>query len=301
MRMPSMPDNADLWSRHKARVSDTPFAHAVIDDFLPEEILQGLIRDLDVDRSLLHHKGWGGNRLSVQFGTTEYGQLLDRYDSFRRLHEALLSSESLLGILELFSLQMSKIGLKRRYRNLARITYRQDKTEFVLTSSFLKRAFIKFFYNPVLRRRRLRRYIRTVTRRVLGTELYPLVSFSVSKGGYLEPVHTDSRHKVIVGLLYLENLNTGGDLQILKLKNSVPRSACIRYPKPAEVEPVISISPRQNRLVIFLNSNDAYHATTPFDGLRRFVYLSYAVSREESAFETDYVVRLGDEARDGRI
>jgi hypothetical protein len=102
-------------------------------------------------------------------------------------------------------------------------------------------------------------------------------------------------------LIYLDDLIEGGEFQVKKLVQERELAQCRMYPSENEAETVMSIKPKRNRCVVFLNQNNAYHATTPFEGLRRFIYFAYAASNVESAFETNYPVLLGDTGRNGTI
>lgn len=275
-------------------VSAQPFPHIVIDDFLGQDVIASLLKTMTPENAHFHHKGWGGNRTSAQFGTREYQELLDSEPSCRALHEALVSPNFVSHIFGLFQSHLEECGLDRRYLDFSRINYRQKKTEFVLTSSLIRKAYIKFFYNPVLRKLRLRKYVRSAVLSFAGPSLHPLVSYSISKGGYVEGIHTDARQKIFVGLIYLDDVEVGGQLRLHSLHEPKNLISCKQYPTEAELKTVLTVTPRRNRLVLFLNANNAYHSTTPFDGLRRFIYFSFAASFRESVFDTDYPVELGD-------
>ena len=292
----------NAWDSDRDRShGEAPFPHCVIDNFLPEELVERFLSSLSDDDSLFGHKGWGGRRISAQFGTNDYKQLMDENEAFREIHGMLNSRVAIEGLYNWFAKELLVSGLKGNYQNIAKIRYRSDKTEFGVTSNFMKRVFIKFINNPILRRFSLRRFYRALANLFVGPEIYSLISFSKSTGGYIEPLHTDFRHKIFVCLIYLDDLTEGGEFQIKKLDREVPLADCMMYPEETNTESVISIKPKRNRCVIFLNQNNAYHGTTHFDGLRRFIYFAYAASHVESVFETNYTVFLGDIGRNGSI
>jgi hypothetical protein len=292
----------NIWKTAVQRTQGSaPFPHIILDNFLPEELVEQFLEGLRDADSLYGHKGWGGNRISAQFGTNEYKKLLNESEAFREIHEMLNSSDALECLYNWFAPDLRNSGLKVNYLDVSKIHYRTDKTEFGVTSNFLKRVFIKFINNPILRRFRLRRYYRSLADSISGPEIYPLISFSKSTGGYIEPLHTDFRHKIFVCLIYLDDLVEGGEFEVKKLVQERELAKCTMYPLENEAETVMSIKPKRNRCVVFLNQNNAYHATTPFEGLRRFIYFAYAASNVESAFETNYPVLLGDIGRNGTI
>lgn len=292
----------NVWSGDRERTQrSTPYPHIVIDDFLPESLVADFLGCVGDDESAFGHRGWGGHRSSAQFGTREYERLLHRHEPFREIHRILNSPAAVEGLHRWYARDLPGSGLKGRFQDASRIRYRSDKTEFGVTSSLARRAFIKYVNNPILRRYGLRRHVRAVRGAFSEPEMYPLISFSKSIGGYVEPPHTDSRHKIFVCLIYLDDVDEGGELQLKQLAQEKALAECPMYPAESALETVFSVKPKRNRCVIFLNQNNAYHGTTPFEGLRRFIYFAYAASHVESAFETNYTVVLGDVGRDGRI
>jgi hypothetical protein len=292
----------NVW--HSARVrtqASTPYPHIVIDNFLPDGLIERFLDNLTDSEGVYGHRGWGGRRVSAQFGTREYERLLADNEAFREIHGILNSRAALEGLYDWCARDIPRSGLEKRFLDVVRVRYRSDKTEFGVTSNRPKRGFIKFFYNPILRRFGLRRFFRALAGVFSGPEIYPLISFSKSTGGYVEPLHTDSRHKIFVCLIYLDDLEDGGEFQVKKLLREPPLPLCQMYPDEADAETVVSLKPKRNRFAMFLNQNNAYHGTTPFEGLRRFIYFAYAASNVESAFDTSYPVRLGDVGRDGSI
>ena len=69
------------------------------------------------------------------------------------------------------------------------------------------------------------------------------------------------------------------------------------FPSVENIDEIKKLHVKKNRLVLFLNSNNAWHGTNPFDGERRFIYFSIAAGDVESAFESKFSVRLGDRTR----
>jgi len=290
-----------VWNNQKVQQENYPFSHLVIDDFLPSELLNRFLESLNDDDRIFGHKGWGGKRISARFGTKEYDLFKECNPAFKEIHDLLTSQKAIETLYQWHSKAIASSGLKESYQDVSNIKFNANKTEFVVTSNNLKKIYIKLIYNPILRRFRLRRYFRAFFRLFKKPEIYPLISFSKSTGGYVEPLHTDSRHKVFVCLIYFDDVDEGGEILLKKLKEQPNLSSCDMYPEDKNIETTIPVKSKRNRFVMFLNQNNAYHSTTPFEGLRRFIYFAYAVSNEESAFETDQEVKLGDIGRDQKI
>ena len=96
------------------------------------------------------------------------------------------------------------------------------------------------------------------------------------------------------------NLNLG-ELTILKDKINSTLEESRQYLEKEQRLIVKKIKPKKGRLVLFLNTNNAYHSVEKFQGLRRFVYFSFSLSNEESIFKTNYQVKISDQGPDGKI
>ena len=292
----------DLWSSNRERSKQTlPFPHIMIDNFLPQGLIESFFEEIKGDNDFFEHYGWGGKRISVRYGTNEYNSLLKNSDSFNKIHSLLNTPRAVEGLYDWFREDIVNSGLKSDYLNLSKLKYNSDITEYSVTSNFFIRLYHKIFLNPIIRGYSLRRYYRRFMRYLSLPAIYPLFSYSQSSGGYVEPTHTDSRHKVFICLIYLDDMGDGGELVIQKNKKDKKLSSCKAYPLADEIEASDVIKPRRNRFICFINQNNAYHSTLPFIGLRRFIYFAYAVSNEESAFKTDYEVQLGDAGNTKRV
>ena len=108
------------------------------------------------------------------------------------------------------------------------------------------------------------------------------VEFDIAwaRNGYATEAHTDNRNKLAAMLIYFgQTGGSGGDFQMLKLKKPTPLGECKRYPGEDELEVVETLSPKPNRGLVFLNSNNSYHSVTPLTGSdrpRQFIYVSIA-------------------------
>ena len=111
--------------------------------------------------------------------------------------------------------------------------------------------------------------------------LYVNFDISRSRGGYHIGPHTDNRNKLIIGLIYFNNVEElggqGGELLLHRHKQDLPMSQYVRHPKESDVEIVKRVKPHANLGVFQLNCNNSYHGTTPLhleNGYRRFLYVS---------------------------
>jgi hypothetical protein len=117
-----------------------------------------------------------------------------------------------------------------------------------------------------------------------------IYDFSIAQNGYKREIHRDSDSRILVFLIYLNQLSSdtaGGNLNIYKLKENKN----IKPAKPEEVECdlIDSVEPKPGRLVVFLNSAEAYHSVTTMTGKdkRFFIYGSYTLLNKSNPFIKD--------------
>ncbi len=278
-------------------IQSDPFPYVVVDDFLPEKIIGPILEKIDNYSQNLNYRANKGMRMSVLYGTKSYSNLLMNKE-FQSLHNYIISNELLKKIHLSFSAYYSDYGLRQEFRDILKLSFKTNKTEIFVTDNIFKKAIVKYFYNPWIRNTQLRPLIRRFFKTFRSHHLYPSISLSHSKGGYLEPVHADSRHKIFVGLIYLDDMDGEGEISIFK-SNQADLSVydSPMFPGAENIDEIKKLNVKKNRLVLFLNSNNAWHGTNPFDGERRFIYFSIAAGDVESAFESKFSVRLGDRTR----
>jgi hypothetical protein len=277
----------------KKIVSAEPFPHIIIDDFLSQELLKSLIESTDVLPKYFHHKANKGKRLAVVFGSKSYRKLIKEQRMFSKLHSNIIDEVFLSEVYDAFADKFDKFGLKKEYQNLKKSPLKASKSEFFVSENILKRIFVKLVYNPIIRGKQIRIYLRKLEAMLFGTYLYPSISISRSTGGYQEPAHVDARHKVFVGLIYLDDMVDEGELFLYNNTNHSIYDSPM-YPDNEELTLFQTVYPKKNRLVLFLNSNNAYHGTGSFSGERKFIYFSFAAAGVESAFESKFSTLLGD-------
>lgn len=292
-------DSIENWTASSVfqNVQSDPFPYVVVDDFLPEKIIGPILEKIDSYSKNLNYHANKGMRMSVLYGTKSYSKLLMNKE-FQNLHEYIISDDLLKKIHLSFSAHYSDFGLRKEFRDIPELSFKTNKSEVFVTDNIIKKGLVKYFYNPWIRNTQLRQSIRRIFKTFRSPYLYPSISLSHSKGGYLEPVHADSRHKIFVGLVYLDDMDGEGEISVFK-SNQTDLSVydSPMFPSLENIDEIKKLNVKKNRMVLFLNSNNAWHGTNPFDGERRFIYFSIAAGDVESAFESKFSVRLGDRTR----
>lgn len=99
---------------------------------------------------------------------------------------------------------------------------------------------------------------------------YGCVIMQAREGYELRP-HTDSRNRLVSGVLYLESDVKGGELVFCDHPN-LPN---LPHLMEQDVPDLVRIEPKPGTFVCWLNSFNSYHYTTPMKGTRNSLYISW--------------------------
>ena len=109
--------------------------------------------------------------------------------------------------------------------------------------------------------------------------LIPLFDYSFSSNGYGREIHRDSDNRLIVVLLYLNDLDQstlGGDLEIYKIKKEkIEQNIYPPQPNKKDCDLEYIIKPKKGRLVMFVNQFNSYHGVSEMTDDKRgrhFIY-----------------------------
>ena len=120
----------------------------------------------------------------------------------------------------------------------------------------------------------------------------PDFHLSIAKRGYDVKVHSDNRYKILFGVLYFNDVPSeeGGQTCFWASRGSFDIGDYPRYPDPADIWLESAVEPKAGRLVLGLNSNDAYHSVNEYtgNGRRQFVYFSFFVPDCENVWKVNY-------------
>lgn len=127
-----------------------------------------------------------------------------------------------------------------------------------------------------------------------GTQLTiaPDFHLSIAKRGYDVKVHSDNRYKILFGVLFFNDVPSeeGGQTCFWASRGSYDVRDYPRYPDPEDIRLLSAVEPKAGRLVLGLNSNDAYHSVNEYTGRgrRQFVYFSFFVPDCENVWKVNY-------------
>ena len=292
--------SSDTYS--KATWLKTDFPALIIDDFISIQDCEELIRDgenfiksYEQSNSVIH-----GGRVMIPFSSDKFNDLkegskawdqfskifrnkcfafiMNELNNIQNLSEASKSSIEELKLTELrkdinYKL-LSKFhfgDIEKKYRTL--LEYKigsvpPNKLFFISLIRLLNTYFRRFvsFKDYLFRKR----------------PLIPLFDYSFSSNGYGREIHRDSDNRLIVVLLYLNNLDLstlGGDLEIYKIKKEkIRQNFYPPQPNKKDCNLEYIIKPKRGRLVMFVNQFNSYHAVSEMINNkkgRHFIYGGY--------------------------
>lgn len=106
-----------------------------------------------------------------------------------------------------------------------------------------------------------------------------LFDFSIAQNGYSLPIHRDTDARIIIFLIYLNDVtegSVGGNFNLFKLKEN--KGFFPKNPNPSDCDLVESISPKTGRAIFIDGSMDSYHSVDKMidhNEKRYFIYGSF--------------------------
>ena len=265
--------------------------YKVIENFLDKKTCEELI---DHSRNIILNNNVDViniNRKSITSSSKLFSKLLESSDNWQKLYKKINSEEFLdfcLQNLELIDLK-DKTSIVNFYNNKnINEKHKKYKTK---SNTLIKNLSILSIFDYILKRflRKIHKFgflLKHTLKNKFALEL--LFDYSVAKKGYFREIHRDSDNRLIVFLLYLNSFKESdsdeGNLMIYK---RIKEDKNLSQPDENSCELIKSISPKEGKLIIFLNSNDSYHAVKKImdeNQERHFLYGAYTVLNKGNPF-----------------
>lgn len=231
------------------------------------------------------------NRKSITSSSKLFSKLLESSENWQKLYKKINSEEFLdfcLKNLECVDLK-NKTSVVNFYNNdKINKKYQKHKNKSnMLIKNLSILSIIEYILKRLLRKFYKFGYLLKYTlKNRFALEL--LFDYSVAKKGYFREIHRDSDNRLIVFLLYLNSFKDSkddeGNLMIYK---RIRDDENLSQPDEKSCELIKSISPKEGKLIIFLNSNDSYHAVKKIkdeNQERHFLYGAYTVLNKGNPF-----------------
>ena len=265
--------------------------YKVIENFIDKKTCEELI---DHSRNIILNNNVDViniNRKSITSSSKLFSKLLESSENWQKLYKKINSEEFLdfcLKNLECVDLK-NKTSVVNFYNNeKINKKYQKHKNK---SNMLIKNLSILSIIEYILKRllRKIYKFgylLKHTLKNRFALEL--LFDYSVAKKGYFREIHRDSDNRLIVFLLYLNSFKDSkddeGNLMIYK---RIKDDENLSQPDEKSCELIKSISPKEGKLIIFLNSNDSYHAVKKIKDEkqeRHFLYGAYTVLNKGNPF-----------------
>jgi len=226
-----------------------------------------------------------GTRLNIFNGDKNYSKLLKFSDEWRHLNKLLFDGQFFKNVFENNIEIFKSKGIKT-------VDYKYDKyhSDYFKFSTELMHRLQKKLMRVFKLKSIKSLFSAFIPKRMV---VYPIINIATSKTGYNVPIHTDNRYKIFVGLIYLNTLeqSAGGKTLLFESSKKQEEENYMRSPD-GETKVVKEVAPIAGNSLVFINSNDSYHAASLLknDVKRYFIYFSFGVRWYESIWKTSYNV-----------
>ena len=100
-----------------------------------------------------------------------------------------------------------------------------------------------------------------------------------SVDGYENPIHVDTRKRIVHALVYLNHKDlSGGEFDIVEHKKRDKSWDYPQYPDTGEIKNIYRYSPNNNRSIFILSTPNSYHRGVKAKGMRNFLYIGFNYS-----------------------
>ena len=251
--------------------------YKVIDNFLDIENCNQLIKDGYASSNLDKYQKMHNNRYSLVCSNLEFFNLCKKSKSWLDLQEKLSSEAFFKKCCSMLDLDSEQFEINNHFKKLDLNdneklfkSIGRSNCNLLNTKSLIKFSLFRF-YKRVIRKIKFSKIFYLKKKPV---EL--LYDYSVAGDGYKREIHRDSDSRIIVFLLYLNELDKqieGGNLEIYKPKKQLEKP--MPRPEPSSCELVEKIEPAAGKLVIFQNNDTSYHSVSELKkskNNRNFIY-----------------------------
>lgn len=239
-------------------------SYLLIDDFVDESTINEINSDFESFLSLNSNCDFysdNGSRRNYVSGGKYLNKFLNHSSTFSNLYDNLKSDKFFKSVISDNRKVLINKGIKKNTKKFS-----GEGKDII---RFSPRWTFNWFLNKII--------TFTLKLPILGYLLQHLLfsfrgvefacALASSSGGYDVKIHTDNRYKIVVGLIYLNELpqNSGGQTLFHK---------CVENENYEEIS---RVNPKPGRLVLFINSEDAYHSVKKYTGNipRNFLYFSF--------------------------
>ena len=265
--------------------------YKVIDNYLDKKICHQLIEEadkitLDQEKSKFHN-----NRIVMTCTSQEFKNLCKQSEIWDDLVKKLKSRDFFHYCCELLNIDEKNFNLKAFFEKQNTNVF--EEKAMMLSSNTLRmlptKSILKFLIYRIFKS--LKFLIFKIKNLFSKTTIELLFDYSKAGNGYFREIHRDSDERLVVFLLYLNNLDDetkGAELEIYNYRNDKVKKI---QPQPSEddCDLLDKIKPSAGRLLIFRNDDTSFHAVKKMENSkhkRHFLYGGFTIT---NGFKNPYI------------
>ena len=260
----------------------------VIENFINAHDCKNLINDANKFTKSKNFFKYMGNRKDLTSSSLAYNQLLLDSLNWKNFANKINSKEFFEMCCDKLGVDSGKFHIKNHF-NISSPTRNQKKYKMLsvlkvnlIPSISLLKYLTYRTYRDFIRKIKFSNFFNISKKSV---EL--LYSYSKAGNGYAREIHRDSDSRLIVCVLYRNELpvtSEGGSFDIYK---RVKEDKNLAQPSNDSCEKIESIKPEAGKLIMFLNEDNSYHAVSEIknqEGFRYFIYGSFTLLADKNDF-----------------
>ena len=260
----------------------------VIENFINPQDCKNLINDAKKFTNNKNFFKYHGNREDLTSSSLAYNQLLLYSENWKNFANKINSKEFFEMCCDKLGVDSGKFNIKNHF-NISSPTRNQKiykmmsslKINLIPSKSLLKYLTYRI-YRDLIRKIKFSNLFNISKKPI---EL--LYSYSKAGNGYTREIHRDSDSRLIVCVLYLNELPETGEGGSFDVYKRVKEDKNLAQPSYASCEKIENIKPEAGKLIIFLNEDNSYHAVSEmknYEGFRYFIYGSFTLLADKSNF-----------------
>lgn len=266
----------------KEEVELSPYPHLLKEGILPYEFYNQLldsfpeIENNKSKRNYLASRTGQGN--DIYRGDEIYNELINKNECWKEFSDYINSSKFMFKIIDLFGDQIdssySPLDTNKMFFDHQFIEHRGSLSK-PKKFNLIDKIRIRFGKPPSF----------NSSEKI--NSIYSRLDIHNGEKGYNVPVHCDRSNRVISFVLYFcdkEEIGMkGGELGIYDHKERKKPWLYERNPSPNDVQLITKIKPKHNTGIIFLGTNNSYHAAEKIQSIespRKFLYINLSSKAE---------------------
>ena len=264
--------------------------YKIIDRYIDKFTCSQLISDGVKILSKENYQKIHTNRIVNNCTSLEFSKLYNNSKDWRQLVDKFKSEKFLEYFLNELNIQNKNFKIKDFFfkNQLSKFEEKYKKLSSKAVQTLNTKSLLKFTLFRIFKNFSFYFFkFKNVFSKTKNLEL--LFDYSQAGNGYFREIHRDSDERMIVFLLYLNELDieaSGGSLNIYKYNKLLDENIKLT-PNKENCDLINSIKPETGKLVIFLNNDTSFHSVSEIENsktTRHFIYGAFTLINGENPY-----------------